>query len=160
MNVRLATHADAGILAGLNWDVQKLHADARPAVFKQPSDLSAIGEDLCVRFIEKPDACIFLVEDNDEAVGYAAVNVSRRPETLYTYARSAVHIDQIAVNPARQGCGYGRALIEAVLNLARAEQITRVTLETWDFNVDAQAFFKKMGFHAYHYRMDLTLENI
>lgn len=155
--IRLATSADTGMLATLNKDVQKLYADARPDVFKQPGALDAIAEDLRVRFIEDADSCIFLVELDGVPVGYAAVSVVRRPESLYAYARSHVHIDQIAVKPSAQGRGCGRALIEAVFDMARTQNINRVTLDTWDFNVNAQAFFKQMGFSPYHYRMDVKV---
>ena len=154
LKVRLATNADAGMLAALNWDVQHLHAAERPDIFKQPGDLGVIAEDLRVRFLDEPDSCILLVEVDGVAVGYAAVNIMRRPETPYSYARQHVHVDQIAVKPSAQRHGCGRALIEAVRDLARTQNMTRVTLDTWDFNVNAQAFFKQMGFSPYHYRME------
>lgn len=154
VKVRLATSVDVGMLAALNADVQKLHADARPDVFKQPGDLNIIAEDLRVRFIEDPDSCVFLVEADGEPVGYAAVSIVRRAETPYSYARTAVHIDQIAVKVSEQGRGYGRALIKAIDDLAHIENIQRITLDTWEFNTAAQTFFKKMGFSPYHFRME------
>lgn len=159
MKVRLATQADVDLLAHLNRDVQKLHADAHPQLFKQPDDLEPFKTDIRDRILADADGRVVIVEDDGQAVGYVYVHFLRRPETAYTYAREFLHIDQISVKPECQGRGYGRALMQAVFDLAAAQQIERVTLDTWDFNQNAQAFFARMGFKVFHYRMEVYLSN-
>lgn len=157
MNVRLAVDADAEALGRLAGDVQQLHADAHPEFFKPAVDLSAFAADFRERFLSDPDCRVFIVEVDGEAAGYAALRFMRRPENLYTYAINTLYIDQIAVRPSYQGRGCGQALIEAAFDLARAENVNRVALDTWDFNTKAQEFFKKMGFSVFNYRMDVYL---
>jgi ribosomal protein S18 acetylase RimI-like enzyme len=160
MMVRLATMADAGSLAVLNRDVQRLHADAEPGTFIPPDDLAPIVADFQGRVLTDVDGRVFLVEMDGEAVGYVYVRIIQRPQNAYTYALNFLHIDQIAVKSAHQGSGCGRALMQAVFDLACAEGIERVTLDTWAFNTQAQGFFAKMGFKVFMYRMDCDVNPI
>lgn len=158
MKIRSATLGDAGLLAELNVDVQRLHAQKLPHLFKQPHDLGIIAATFRDVFLANPDMRVYVVEVEDVAAGYIVAQITCRPENAFTYEQKTVYIDQISVRPAYQRQGCGQALIQAVFDLARSEGIERVTLATWDFNTDAQAFFKKQGFNVYHYRMDVTLE--
>lgn len=158
MKVRQAVIEDAEIVAKLICDVQRLHAEELPHLFKPADAPSPFVVDCRERILTDPNGRLFIVEEAGEAVGYVYARVLRQPETAYVYARSAVHIDQISVKPDRQGSGYGRALIEAVFGLARAEDIERVSLDTWGFNTEAHGFFHKMGFDMFMYRMDVHLK--
>lgn len=156
MNIRQATDHDAQLLASLNADVQKQHADAVPHIFKQP-DLQALLADFQERILADEDGYTFIVEDNGTALGYIYTRVIRRPENAYTYALNYVLIDQISVKPADQGKGCGRLLIEAAFDLARRQGIDRVALGTWAFNTPAHGFFAKMGFKPFTYQLDVYL---
>lgn len=157
MNIRMATQDDVDLLALLNRDVQKLHADARPNLFKQPDDLEPVKADIRDRMLADADGRVLIIEDDGQAAGYVYVQFVRRAETAYTYARQFLHIDQISVKPEYRGKGYGRALMQAVFDLATTQGIERVTLNTWDFNEIAQVFFARMGFQTFNYRMDVSL---
>lgn len=158
MNIRLATFENIDALVGLNAEVQKLHADALPYLFKQPDNPAAIIADFRDRILADPEGRVFLAEINGEAVGYAYARINHRPDNAYTYAFDTIHIDQIGVKSAYQGQGCGRALIQAVFEWACAEKIDRVTLDTSDFNTKARTFFRNQGFEVFTYRMDVTLE--
>ncbi|MCB9452004.1 MAG: GNAT family N-acetyltransferase [Anaerolineaceae bacterium] len=158
MQIRQATLADAEIVGRLICDVQQLHADALPHLFKPADDPALFVADCRERILVNPDGWVFVVEDDGEAIGYVYAHVSERPENAYTYARRMIHIDQISVKPDYQGGGYGRALINAVFDLARREGVERVTLGTLGFNTQAQGFFRKMGFDVFTYQMDVYLK--
>jgi ribosomal protein S18 acetylase RimI-like enzyme len=158
MNIRPATLDDADLLAVLNADVQRLHADALPQLFKQPDDLGMIAAAFRDVFFPDPNVCVFIVEVEGAAAGYVVARISHRPENAFTYAQDWIYIDQIGVRPAYQGQGCGRMLVQAVFELAQAEKINRITLDTWAFNTEAQAFFKKQRFEVSIYRMDVYLE--
>jgi len=157
MKIRLATAEDVDMLVGLNADVQKLHADAMPYLFKQPSDLASLAVDFRDRILADSDGSTFIVEDEGQARGYVYIRIVQRPENAYTYAQNLIYIDQISVTPTAQGKGYGRALMEAVFDLARSQGIDRVVLDTWAFNIPAHRFFERMGFKPLNYRMGVYL---
>ncbi|GIL14207.1 MAG: ribosomal-protein-alanine acetyltransferase [Chloroflexota bacterium] len=156
MHIRQAIAADADILAELNRDVQQLHADAAPHLFKQPDDLSPVAADFLTRVLTDPDGFTFIAEDESGPVGYIYARLVQRPENAYNHAYRLLHIDQISVKPASRGRGYGRALMEAAYGVAREAGIQLVTLDTWAFNADALAFYAHLGFKPMVYRLQLT----
>jgi len=57
-----------------------------------------------------------------------------------------LHINTIAVDPARRRSGLGRALMEAVLAQVAEEEVTRATLEVRRSNLAAQRLYERLGF--------------
>ena len=57
-----------------------------------------------------------------------------------------LHINTIAVDPARRRRGLGRALMEAVLAQVAEEEVTRATLEVRRSNLAAQRLYERLGF--------------
>ncbi len=53
----------------------------------------------------------------------------------------------LCVSPAKKGRGYGRALVEYGLALAKAEGCKVLRLDTYEGNKPAQSMYKKLGFH-------------
>lgn len=80
-----------------------------------------------------------------------------RPDNPYTYAQRYVLIDQISVKPSEQGHGYGRKLIETVIQWTVDCGMASVMLNTWGFNAHAHGFFEAMGFKRLKYSMGLDL---
>lgn len=159
MRVRTATLADAALLAELNRDVQQLHVEALPHIYKQVDDLTQVVEDFQQRILGDPEWRTYIVEVDGEAAGYACAQVKRRPEHAYHYSHDFVYLDQISVRPEYRQSGCGRALMEAVFDLARDAGVGRVALDTMAFNTGAVAFYERLGFRMYKYTMDLQLED-
>jgi ribosomal protein S18 acetylase RimI-like enzyme len=154
--VRFATLDDVSSLAHLTSTVQQLHATALPHIFKAP-DLGAIAADFRVRILGNPQSRVLVVDMDGELAACAVVQFMERPENTFTYALRWLHIDQIGVKPSHQRRGLGHMLLESAAALARSEGITRVTLDTWAFNRQAQAFFKKNDFEIFNYRLEKFL---
>ncbi len=98
------------------------------------------------------DQIFFVAEEDDEIVGYIYIEIRDRAETPLMYAQEQIHIQQLVVNPAHRGRGHGARLVAAAKMLMQEFDISTVTLATWAFNCDAQAFFERVGFAPmYHY---------
>ena len=151
MDIRQATSADAARLSSLCIDVQRLHAQHHPAVFKLPP-----SETFAVSFFEEvlvdPASRIFIAEEKGRAAGYIVFKLVERPENPFTFAMRLLHIDQISVRPTIRAQGVGRALMQQAERLAREWQAKRIQLDSWDFNVAAHGFFEHLGFRKVHYR--------
>jgi ribosomal protein S18 acetylase RimI-like enzyme len=156
MMVRRATDEDGEVLARLHEPIQQLHADARPDIYRLPLMADALIEDYR-QTLADPNNYVWIAEIEGEPVGCVIAQVMRRPATIYTHPRKMVRIDQISVNPEHQGKGCGKALLNAVRDLARAEGIQRVVLDVWDFNRHAIEFYERQGFRAFSYEMELRL---
>ena len=151
MNTRQATSVDALLLSNLSMDVQRLHAEHHPDLFKMPQ-----SEGYAISFFEgllaDPSVNIFFVEENGAAAGYIVCLLVERPENQFRYATRYLHVDQISVRPDAQGKGAGKALIKQAEALARELNVGRIHLDSWGFNTGAHTFFEKMGFEKFNHR--------
>jgi GNAT superfamily N-acetyltransferase len=81
----------------------------------------------------------------------------------------AGHFRALGVEPSAQGSGAGRALVEACIDLARADGMRRVRIHTLEAMVTARPMYERMGFvrdvahdewwddvHGLAYMLDLT----
>lgn len=147
MEIRQAIKQDAPLLSSMCAEVQQLHVEHEPWQFKQPeTPLFAAG--FFEQILEKPDTRIFILEEADEAMGYVVVIRRDRPDNPFSYPHTYLYIDQIGVLAAQRGKGCGRALVTYVRELAERENISTITLNTWNFNTGAQAFFQAQGFET------------
>ena len=151
MNIRQATPADSFLLSSLCMDVQRLHAEYHSEVFKTPQSAD-FAADFFDKMLADPAATIYIAEEDSQALGYIFCNLIERPETPFTYPNRFLHIDQISVRPDAQGHGVGTALMKQVEKLARELGVSKIQLDSWDFNTKAHAFFEGLGFEKFNYR--------
>ena len=151
MNIRRATPVDSSLLSSLCMDVQRLHAEHHPHIFKMPqsADFAASFFDEMLADLE---ITIYIAEEDSQALGCIFCKVIERPETPFTYPNRFLQIDQISVRPDRQGQGVGMALMDQVEKLARALGVSKIRLDSWDFNTKAHAFFEALDFEKFNYR--------
>ena len=151
MNIRQATPADSPLLSSLCIDVQRLHAERHPDIFKMPR-----SEDFATPFFDEmladPTARIFIAEEDGHAIGYIFCKLFERPEGPFTYANRFLQIEHISVRPEAQRHGVGAALMNRAEELARELRVTKIQLDSWDFNLEAHAFFERMGFEKFDFR--------
>ena len=152
MDIRLATVADVEVLSALNVDVQNVHAEALPHIFKHVSD-PGFAVPYITEQLNAPNNYFYIASIDGEDVGYIFAHVVRRPGHAYMHPWNFVYIDQISVKPTYQRHGCGAALIQAVRELANEQGITTVAMDTWFFNEKAQAFFASQGFTTFNQRM-------
>ena len=154
MEIRRATARDAGIVARLNREVQQLHADALPRLFKPPSG-EIFAPAAFADLVADPETVVFIGEAGGEPVGYLYAQVARRPDTPFTHASDVVVVHHLAVRREHRGRGYGERLIREAVALAESEGIRRLELSVWAFNTDARGFFARQGFTVFNERMCL-----
>ena len=151
MNIRQANPSDCLLLSSLCRDVQSLHAEHHPDIFKEPQ-----SDDFAVAFFEEiladSAARIFIWEKNGQALGYILCKLIERPESPFTFTLRYLQIDQIFVRPEARGQGVGAALIKQAERFANELDVQRIQLDSWDFNVRAHAFFERLGFQKFLFR--------
>jgi ribosomal protein S18 acetylase RimI-like enzyme len=151
MNIRKATAEDTLLLSNLCRDVQHLHVQNHPDIFKMP-----LSADFAISFFNEmladPAVSIFIAEENGEAAGYILCKLIERPENPFTFAMRSLHVEQISVRPASRGQGIGAALIQEAELLAKELAVQRIQLDSWDFNTKAHFFFERLGFQKFNFR--------
>jgi len=155
MDIRQATPDDADGLAELCKDVQALHVEMEPTLFREPTH-----EELAGFFRDRladPDFTAFLAWDHEEPVGYVMLHVIRRPSHILIKAREDVEIDHIHVAETHRRQGIGRRLAAKALDLAHSCGIGTIQLSVWAQNARAVAAFGALGFKPQRHTM--VLEN-
>lgn len=151
MNIRQAISTDTLSLSSLSIDVQSLHAEHHPDIFKIPE-----SDDFAVPFFDEmladPAVRIFIAEEGGDAVGYILCKLIERPENPFTIAMRSLLVDQLSVRPAAHGQGVGKALMQQAERLAKEWAVQRIQLDSWDFNIAAHGFFEHLGFQKFDFR--------
>ena len=156
MNIRKATSADSSLLSFLTIDIQRLHAENHPDIFKMPS-----SDDFALTFFDERLAdhtiSIFIAEENGQALGSVVCKLLERDENPFTFKLRYLLIDQISVRPDAQERGVGAALIRQAEILARELNLQEIRLDSWSFNIKAHSFFESQGFEKFNHRFWKTL---
>ena len=141
--IRRAKAGDAALLSSLNREIQSVHGEALPDLFKPPSSgtFSEFAD-----LIVKPNSAIFVAEADAVPLGYVYAEILRHGETAWLYPLDLIHVHHIGVRESHRRSGIATGLLDAIDALARAEGIGRVTLDVWAFNHAAREFFRGRGF--------------
>lgn len=78
-------------------------------------------------------------------VGYAFCKLQTPAFSSQVTKRHSLYIDDLCVDEACRGKGIGRSLYNAALSYAREYDCYNLTLNVWELNAGAKAFYQKMG---------------
>lgn len=156
MNVRMATETDLPRINELRRQVNELHVEGRPDVFR-PGFGQELQDYVNVLFAGEGHE-ILVAENEDGIVGFACLKYIDRPESPYRKASRFVDIEEIAVDSCCRRQGAGRLLVDAVRARARETGYARIELNMWEFNENALAFYERIGFRTYRRYMELDAD--
>lgn len=98
----------------------------------------AWSEDDFIRCLRQRNCIGFVAEHKERIVGYM----------IYELHKDRLHLLNIAVHAAMQRKGVGAALIRKLHSKLTPQRRSRILLEVRESNLDAQCFFREMGFRA------------
>ena len=112
---------------------------------------------LLARFSDYPDYTLYVAERGGEVVGSFALLVMHNLGHLG--ALSAI-VEDVAVAPALQGQGIGKAMMLFALDLCRDKGCYKLMLSSNAKRERAHAFYESLGFerHGLSFRVDLATE--
>jgi GNAT superfamily N-acetyltransferase len=95
-------------------------------------------------------ASVFIVRGDDDRVAATLTLATRKPWTIdrqyFTPVARPVYLLGMAVDPARQRTGLGRACIDDVLDICREWPADAIRLDAYDADAGAGDFYRKCGF--------------
>ena len=91
--VRLAKEKDLGRINELRKQVNDIHVEGRPDIFKAGFGVEL--RDYAYTLMNGENSDIIVAERNGEICGMACVDYVHRPETAYGKARSFYHVQEI-----------------------------------------------------------------
>jgi GNAT superfamily N-acetyltransferase len=112
------------------------------AVFEKQPDAVVLSEEELIKsaFSENPWVYVFVAEMENKVVGMA----------LYYYGFStwkgrSLHLEDLIVNENYRKLGIGRALMNQIIQIAKTENVERMSWEVLDWNTPAIEFYKSLG---------------
>lgn len=110
--------------------------------------------------LNNPACHFYFLEGGQSLAGYLKLNEA--PAQSDVNDAESLEIERIYIRQAFKGQGLGRRLMSFALEQAEALSKKYVWLGVWDQNVDALAFYGKMGFEEagrHSFRMGEELQN-
>lgn len=153
--IRRAINNDIDRLNDLLYQVQQLHADGRPDIFKSGAkkytteELSAI--------IADDDTPIFVYVEDEVLMGYAFCIYQVTQDSTQLHERKVLYIDDLCVDAQYRRRHIGEKLYHHVVQTAKDNGCDSVTLNVWSVNPSAEQFYRKMGMEPLKTYMETRL---
>ncbi len=152
--IRKAEERDIPGIVKLLYQVQDVHAQKRPDIFKLGAR-KYTNEQLSKIIDTTP---VFVAEENGTGriLGHAfCVLYLHMDNNSPKY--SNLYIDDLCVDETARGGHIGKALFDHVISYARREGCYNVTLNVWSCNENAMGFYKAMGMDVQKIGMEKIL---
>ena len=155
MNVRRAETRDIPAILNLLVQVDMVHHRGRPDLFKGPAT-KYNAEELQIICSDEATPVFVCTDENDRVLGHGFCILQHSGGPLMEEHKT-LYIDDICVDEKARGQGAGRALYERILDYAREKGCYNVTLNVWNCNPGAMAFYEKLGLVPYKVGMEKIL---
>lgn len=156
MGIRRAKVSDYDGVMKLLTQVNNLHVEMRPDIFV--ANAVKYDEKRFAEMVKDDDAPIFVaVDDTDKVLGHLFCIVRDYKKMPVFKDFKSFFIDDLCVDESTRGMGIGKALYEFALDYARKLGCYDVTLNVWDGNKSARAFYEKMGMFEKERQMEYIL---
>ena len=146
--VRAANESDIPALMELLVQVNMVHHNGRPDLFKGPA--TKYSREQLRDLLHREDAPIFVCVGEDGTVkGHAFCILKHFPHDNILTDIYEMYIDDICVREELRGQGVGKALFDHVRARARALGCHNITLNVWSCNPGAMEFYAALGMTPY-----------
>lgn len=142
MNIRRACNADCAQINRLLYQVHGVHAKGRPDLFIPGK--KKYNESQLLDIIANDEKPIFVAEEDDKILGYAFC-VFQKPASNSMQPVKTLYIDDLCVDENCRGGGVGKRIFEFVKDYAKKSGCYNLTLNVWECNPGARAFYEKCG---------------
>ena len=154
--IRRAENRDIGRLNDLLYQVQRLHAEKRPDIFKLGAKKYTAEQLQAI--IRCDDTPIFVYEEEGVVMGYAFCIYQVTEETEQVYRRKVLYIDDLCVDEPYRRKHIGKKLFDFVVDTAEKNDCCSVTLNVWSVNPAAAEFYRQMGMQPLKTYMETRLD--
>ena len=154
--VRFAEEKDLDIINELRKQVNDIHVEGRPDLFK--AGFGAEIRDFAKVIMSGENSDIIVAERNGIICGMVCVDYVNKPETPYSKARNFYHVQEIAVDANHRRQGVAKELLEFMIADAKKKKLGKIELDVWEFNDSAIEFYQAVGFRQTRRWMEYEVE--
>jgi ribosomal protein S18 acetylase RimI-like enzyme len=145
MKIRRAEEKDIPRIDALLSQVLEIHAALRPDLFV--SGTRKYTDEELKGILKDENTPVFAaVDENDVLAGYAFCVMNDYSGSNNMQPVRSLYIDDLCVDENARGSHVGRSLYEYVMAYAKEQGCYSVTLNVWEGNDSARAFYDRMGF--------------
>ena len=156
MNIRRAEERDIPRMGELLLQVCRVHCEGRPDLFRAGG--RKYNDEELRQLLKDPERPVLVALDDDGLVlGYAFCVYQRHQGEGSFNDMTTLYLDDLCVDENCRGQHVGRALYDAVLELARDTGCYNVTLNVWSCNESAMRFYEKCGLKPQKIGMEVIL---
>lgn len=141
--IRTADKKDIPYLDKLLFEVQKVHSDARPDLFK--SGGKKYTDEEIISILKNKHTPVFVAERGGEILGYAFCISKQITDSNTLTDIKTLYIDDLCVEKASRGQHIGKLLYDFVVDYAGRNGYYNVTLNVWADNKNAVEFYEHIG---------------
>lgn len=156
ITVRRAEDKDADKTIKLLSEVLELHAKLRPDIFISGTT-KYTREELQEIFRNDSTPVFVAADESGEVVGYAFCVMKRQPFSTNMKDFRTLYIDDLCVDEGFRGQHIGTLLFDYVKRYAKEQGCYDVTLNVWEGNDNARAFYEKKGMFVKETQMEILL---
>lgn len=156
MKIRRALAKDIDRINDLLFQVAKIHADARPDIFKAATKKYSDRE--LLEIIENDETPVFVAADREgNVLGYAFCVYQITENSMLLQDKRTLYIDDICVDEGARGMHIGKELFDYVVAFAKENKFDNITLNVWALNEGAYRFYEKCGMTPLKTNMEMSL---
>lgn len=156
MNVRRAEIKDIPGILNLLVQVDMVHHEGRPDLFKGPAT-KYNAEELKGIIADKKTPVFVCVDDSGFVSGHAFCIAKQELDNSVLTDIKTLYIDDICVDEKARGKHVGTMLYEHVRKYAEDNGFYNITLNVWECNPTARKFYESLGFKPQKTGMEVIL---
>jgi ribosomal protein S18 acetylase RimI-like enzyme len=156
ITVRPATVQDYEVLCDILDEVDALHRQKLPHIFRRP-DGPVREREYILEQLADEDVVIFIAEVNRQVAGLVHVVVQDTPPIPILVPRRWAMVDSVVVKERFRRRGIGRVLMDEAQRWALSRGATDIELSVFEFNEPARAFYESLGYETIRRRMGRQL---
>ena len=157
ISIRKAESRDIPKLSELLSEVLELHAKIRPDIFISGSTKYRASE--LADILANDQTPVFVaVDENDTVRGYVFCQIKRQPFSTNMKDFKTLFIDDLCIDESCRGAHIGTKLFDFALGYAKEEGCYDLTLNVWEGNDGARAFYEKMGMFVKETQMEILVK--
>ena len=155
MSIRRAEEKDIEGIRKLLYQVNQVHADGRPDLFKS-GGIKYTEEEL-KEIINDRTRPIYVYDEDEIILGYAFIWYEQTKESTSTYSVKSMYIDDLCIDETARGKSVGKQLFEFLKEEAKREACDRITLHVWECNPNAYGFYEHLGMKPLYTNMEYQI---
>lgn len=135
--------------------VNNVHHYGRPDLFEK--DKTKYTQEELSSLLTRDDMLILVAEEEGKIVGHCFCVIEKYENDHNMVDRTTLYIDDICVDENERKKGIGELLYKKALDEAKRMGCYNVTLNVWNCNREAQAFYGKMGMNVFKTGMEIIV---